>query len=110
MVFGMLAGLNARVLAADAGHLTVYPHSSEACCHHDHGPDTPAAPLTDEEQHCPHDHHHHLCGCLHALPLATEDELGCRLADPVSSLTGVRPESALVPDEPFLGSEKPPLI
>lgn len=110
MVFGMLAGLNARVLAADAGHLTVCPDSSESCCHDDPGSDAPAAPLHDGETHCPQDHHHHLCCYLHALPLAAEDEPGCRLADPTSSLTGVRHESTLMPDGPFLSSEKPPLI
>lgn len=106
MVLGMLAGLSARVLGPDIGHLTV---SSEPCCHHDHGSGTPA-PLDDDKPHCPQDHHHHSCACTHALPLATEDGHGCRLADPTSSLTGVRPESALIPDGPFLGSEKPPLI
>ncbi len=110
MVFGILAGLNARVLAADAGHVVVCTDSSEQCCQDDHGSDAPATPLQDGGQHCPPDHHHHLCCYLHALPLAVEEEPGCRLVDPISSITGVRHESAVLPEGPYLSSEKPPLI
>ena len=109
MVICTLAGLNARVLAADIGRIPVCAQSVDSCCqdHHD-------APAPAEHHHdgdgCPIDHHHHFGCCAQAQPLTVENHLDRKLGVPVSSLLGVLHESEIPPDAPFLGSEKPPLI
>ncbi len=43
--------------------------------------------------------------------MSVDNHFICRLGlIPGSSLLGVRHEGEAIPDEPFLGSEKPPLI
>lgn len=108
MVFCVVAGLGARLLAADIGHVEVCHHAAESCCETDHH-GTP-----DEHHHdgdsCPADHHHHFGCCAHALPLTIDTPWICRLGVPGASLLGVRHEGEIAPEGPFLGSEKPPLI
>lgn len=109
MVICTLAGLNARVLAADASRVAVCVKSADTCCqdHHD-------APAPEEHHHdgddCPTDHHHHFGCCSLAQPLTVENNLNGRLGIPGSSLLGVLHESEVPPEAPVLGSEKPPLI
>jgi hypothetical protein len=109
MVFCVLAGIGSRVLAIDADRANACPQAAEASCHHD------CAGAGQDDHHqdgdkCPPDHHHHFGSCSHALPLSVESEFICRLGVPGSSLSGVRHEGEVPPEEPFLASEKPPLI
>jgi hypothetical protein len=108
MVFSVLAGLNVRVLGAEDRHVGTCSHIEEICCDHSHDP----AP--DDHQHdgekCPQDHHHHHGCCSIAQPLTVENDHLRQPGIPGSSLLGVRHEGDVPPEEPFLGSEKPPLI
>jgi hypothetical protein len=108
MVFCVVAGLNARVLAADAVHVGNCSQAEEICCSHSHG----EAP--DDHQHdgkkCPQDHHHHHGCCSISQPLTVENDHIRQPGIPGSSLLGMRQEAEVPPEEPFLSSEKPPLI
>jgi hypothetical protein len=110
MVFGILAGLNAQVLAADHAHVeTCTMEPAETPCAHSrqdphHGHHHPG------EDHDGNDHHHHHDCCSHAQPLTVENHHLRQPGVPGSSLLGVRHEGEVPPEEPFLGSEKPPLI
>jgi hypothetical protein len=109
MVICTLAGLNARVLAADSGRIAVCVPAADSCCqdHHD-------APATENHHHdgddCPMDHHHHAGCCAQAQPLTVENHFNRSTGIPGSSLLGIVHESELPPEAPVLGSEKPPLI
>jgi hypothetical protein len=109
MVICTLAGLNARVLAADSGRVAVCDQAADSCCH-----DHQDAPAPEEHHHdgddCPVDHHHHIGCCAQAQPLTVENNPDGKLGVPGSSLLGVLHESEVPPEEPVLGSEKPPLI
>ena len=109
MVFCVLAGIHSRVLSSDAEGPDTCSLSVSECC-----PDVCEAGGPDETHHdgdnCPPDHHHHPGCCFHAMPLTVESDLTCRLGVPGSSLTGIRHEGDVPPEEPFLSSEKPPLI
>jgi len=114
LVFGVFAGLNLRVLASDHAHP---PKTGQDCSdHHDHhhpaedlhsphSDDCPTGGKHDGEGH----HHHHGC-CSPAQPLTIENDHLRQPYLPDSSLVGVRHDCEVPPDEPFLGSEKPPLI
>lgn len=108
MVFCVLAGLNVRVLGAESCHVDTCSHIEEICCDHTHQ----QAP--DEQQHdetkCPQEHHHHHGSCPVSQPLTVENDHLRQPGIPGSSLLGVRHEGEVAPEEPFLGSEKPPLI
>ncbi len=109
MVICTLAGLNARVLAADAGRFAVCAPAAESCGHDHHH-----APAPEEHHHdgddCPMDHHHHSDCCAQAQPLTVENHPNRLLGIPDSSLLGFLRESEVAPEAPVLGSEKPPLI
>jgi hypothetical protein len=108
MVFCVMAGVSARAVTADAGRLIACSQVSDHCCG-DHHSEIPEKDHHDDSS-CPlGDHHHHHC-CSSAQPLAMESLLTCRLSVPQSLLIGIRHESEIAPEEPFLGSEKPPLI
>ncbi len=109
MVICTLAGLNARVLAANSGRVAVFAQSVDSCCHDHHD-----APAPEEHHHddddCPMDHHHHAGCCAQAQPLTVENNFNRSLGIPGFSLLDVVYESELPPEAPVLGSEKPPLI
>ena len=110
MILSALAGLNTRVLSADGSRVDVCSLLAESCCQVDpHGATAP------EEHHgsgdeCPPGHHHHACGCSHAIPLMVENDVVCHSGVPDSFLLVFRHEGEVPPEGPFLGSEKPPLI
>lgn len=104
LLFGVLAGLSARVLATQ-GHsiCQACSHADEHGMHHHH-------PGHGHEDCDPDQPHHHDC-CSPVQPLGVENHSPCRLGfSPESLLLGVRHEGELPPEEPFLSSEKPPLI
>lgn len=104
LVFGVLAGLNARVLAADGPRIPVCAHVEHDCGTdegHDHG--------DSHEKHCPLEHHHH-SGCCQNLPLTTASDLALRLSVTESALPVFWHEGEIPPDGPSIGLDKPPLI
>jgi hypothetical protein len=117
MVFCVLAGLNVRSLGADDHHrLVPCPHEVDSCSDdvstsHHHHDDHGHHHENHDGDHDGKDHHHHHECCSQAQPLGMENQFICRLG-PISgsSLLGVRHEGETTPEEPFLGSEKPPLI
>lgn len=104
MVFCVLAGLNVRAIGADHSHLKPQYHAMDSCCGHQEEPAHP-----DDHEHHDGDCHHHHC-CFHAQPLTVESDHFKRFAFLKSHRLHFRHEAELAPDEPFLGSEKPPLI
>ncbi|MGL4399675.1 MAG: hypothetical protein ACRCXD_07380 [Luteolibacter sp.] len=102
LLFGVFAGLNARVLAPQGDSVCLACHHAEDHGTHHHG---------HSHEDCDPDHpHHHDC-CSPVQPLGVENHSPCRLGfSPESFLLGVRQEGELPPEEPFLSSEKPPLI
>jgi hypothetical protein len=108
MVFCVVAGLGARIFAADTSRSAVCAEST-SCCDHSQSAKAPA-----EHQHqgedCPLEHHHHHGCCSHPLPLTLDTALIYRLGIPSGSLLAIRHEGEITPEGPFLGSEKPPLI
>lgn len=109
MVIGVFAGLNSRALALDCGQDDGCREVAKTCCVEIHD-----ASLPQEKHHqgdgCPMDHHHHHVCCSHGLMLGTETAVAVRLAIPQSTALRLRPEADSLPEDPFLGSEKPPLI
>ena len=108
VVFCVVAGLGARSLAANPGHLEVC-ETSQTCCHSPHEAEPPAEHQHDGES-CPLEHHHHHGCCFQPLPLTLDSAVTYRLGVPESALLADRPEGEVTPEGPFLGSEKPPLI
>jgi hypothetical protein len=107
MVFCVLAGLSVRVLAGSDLSAHVHERSAEDCCeNHCHSPNE-----SDPGPHDTHPHHHDGC-CMHAIPLllGIEPQQPCRLGVPHATRMKFCHEGDTPPDEPFLRSEKPPLI
>jgi hypothetical protein len=110
MVFSVFAGLNARVLALDCGTGDDCCEPVESCCVEVHDTSVPEGNHHDGDG-CPveHHHHHHVC-CSHGLLTAADGQSVIRLTPVACGSPQLRPEGDLLPDDPFLGSEKPPLI
>ena len=108
MVLSMFAGLNARVLALDCGPADGCCELAESCCLEVHDTTVPGE-KHHEGDGCPVEHHHHVC-CSHGLMLGTEGQVAVRLGAPGTGVLRLRPEADVLPEDPFLGSEKPPLI
>jgi hypothetical protein len=104
MVFCVMAGLNVRVIGADHSHLEQHPASMEGCCGHEKPPAEP-----HDDGHHDGDCHHHHC-CVQAQPMNMESDHFKRFANPDSRRLALRHEGESPPEEPFLSSEKPPLI
>lgn len=112
LVFSVFVGLNARGLTVNAEHGSGECLLEQTCGHghdhhHHHGPAKEKHRHGGEE--APYDHHHHNC-CHPAMPLTVEIQQICRLGISGLHLFGFRHEGELTPEEPVLGSEKPPLI
>lgn len=108
MIFWVIAGLGARVMAQDTHWLD--PRDSHCCAdHHDADPEE-NSPEQHHESCPPGPHHHHACTCAHSLPLSAEDDWVSRLHVPPFCLLEVSQESETPPEKPFLQLEKPPLI
>jgi hypothetical protein len=107
MLLAVLFGLHLRVLAKDPCEILSLMHQADHSDHHHEG-NLPCDPSHNEK--CPSEHHHH-CGALcHLMPLVSENDFVCRLPLPVSSRLRVIPESDLIPDGPYLSSDRPPII
>jgi len=110
MVFCVLAGLHASAAASDVCRLTACSESADHCNSMDTCGLSSQKDLHHEGDPCPMDHHHHCGDCTHAPALTVESVPACQLGLVGSLVLGVCHESDLPPEEPFLGSEKPPLI
>lgn len=108
MILGVFAGLNARVLALDCGQQDGCCEIAKSCCVEIHDSSVP-----QEKHHegdgCPVEHHHHFC-CSYGLLLGHEEPAAGWHVAVVHHLPQHRPEGDPLPEDPFLGSEKPPLI
>ena len=102
LVLGVSVGLSARVLASSCD-LVLDP-----CCQEQHHSSTTPGDHHDGDN-CPVEHHHQGC-CSLGLLLGMESDMLVRLGVPGTELESFRHEGELVPDEPFLSLEKPPLI
>ncbi|RYD35067.1 MAG: hypothetical protein EOP87_08000 [Verrucomicrobiaceae bacterium] len=112
-VFCVMAGLNARVLGAEFLHVGTcsQTHVEEVCCDHSHDQSPDCQGHEHKDGKCPSEPHHHHHGCCPAgQPLTVENDHFRQPAFFGSSLLGVRHDGEIAPEEPFLGSEKPPLI
>jgi hypothetical protein len=109
MVLGIIAGLHFRTLGGEGHHFSECTESTESCCSSVDDRVHQDSPQHDGDQ-CPLEHsHHHEC-CAHMLPLTFENDKDQRLYTAASSTVKLRHEREIRPDEPYLGSEKPPLI
>lgn len=108
MVICVMAGLNARVLASGVTHAGTCTHAEEVCCDHSH--ERSSGDCQHEGEKCPKDHHHHHGCCSAAQPLTVGSDHFFRPGLLDSLLLGVLHEGDTRPEEPFLSSEKPPLI
>ncbi len=107
-IFCMAAGLSARVLAMDSCAVEDRCETVETCCVERH--DT----TSQKDNHhkgdgCPVEHHHHVC-CSHGLSLGADEEMEFSPVSADSGTSPCRPEGDSLPDDLFLGTEKPPLI
>jgi len=108
MVACVFAGLNVRVLASLTSEVGVCTQAAHACCGEHQDPSGPEQHHPDDG--CPQDHHQHSSCCSQGLTFAFENHQECKLGILRFSYLGVRDDSAIPPDAPTLGSEKPPLI
>lgn len=107
LVLTVFIGLQARVLAKDPCEVMVSMHQGDHCDHH-HEESLPCDP--SHEKNCPAEHHHH-CGIVcHVSPLVSENDFAGRLAEPTSIRLRLRSESELIPEGPYLSSDRPPII
>jgi hypothetical protein len=99
-----MAGLNVRVIGADHAHSNPQHMSADTCCEHEKQPDRP-----HDNGHHDGDCHHHHCS-MQAQPMTLESDHFIRFVTPDSQRLVIRHEGEFPPEEPFLSSEKPPLI
>jgi hypothetical protein len=111
MLLGVFVALSLRAFGIHHFHEETgskCTHSAEIC-----HKSPSVANVGDDDQKdnksCPPDHEHHSC-CSSALPLIVDSDSICWLGILESSLLGVRHDGEVPPEEPFLASEKPPLI
>lgn len=117
MVFFVMVGLPARIVAEDFVQVTSCSEVHHSCehdhsdCGHTHDDHAPCED-GDHDGKCPsgpHHHHHGNC-CIHVMPLDLDRNVSCRLGVPGLLLAAQLHESEAAPEGPFLSSEKPPLI
>jgi hypothetical protein len=107
LVFAVFFGLHARVFAKGPCEAILATHQAGHCDHHHE--ETPPCD-TSHEENCPAEHHHH-CGlsCSFSL-LVTEDTFASLLLAPAFVRLRLQSDSELVPEDPDLSSDKPPII
>ena len=108
LFFCVFVGLNARVFAGNCISTSECGHVVESCCG-DHQVSKAPEENRHDEDSCPMEHHRHTC-CSHGLPVGIDFQVPTKVAVPGSVLLAFLHEGDLPPEEPFLGSEKPPLI
>jgi hypothetical protein len=107
LMLAVLLGLHARVLAKVPCEVIVSTHQADHCDHH-HEESPPCD--SPHEKDCPAEHHHH-CGLgCHVSPLVTEENFASLLLVPAFSRMRLRSESELIPEDPDLSSDRPPII
>lgn len=106
LAIAVFFGLQSRFVAKDPCEVLATMHQKVHSGHHEEN--LPCDPLHDEN--CPPEHHHHCGAVWHLAPLVSENEINVRL--PWLSSSDLRPseESDLIPEDPYLSSEKPPII
>ena len=122
MVLCVIAGLNSQAIAAYCSDPAACSHVADTCCQSGeeidscdatHAGQTHIGEPKDghrEGDDCrADDHHHHTC-CSLGLVLGLDSHGDCKPGVPVSAFAGFRNQGDVPPEEPFLGSEKPPLI
>lgn len=110
MMICVLAGLNSRL----AGEICVDSAGcceivTSACCEGVHEAGSPVQSRHDGDD-CPKGLHHHHVGCVHGFVLGLDPEHPCRPGAPVAMRAGFHHQGDTLPEDPFLSSEKPPLI
>lgn len=110
LMLGMLAGQTSRLAVMDPeGAVQValmFTHTHDHG-HHDH-PEHPCSP--EHDQNCPLEHHHHCAGCIHTMPMASDDRATAGFACLNATRVPYLRESVRLPDPPFDRLDKPPLI
>lgn len=107
LMLAVFVGLHARVLAKGPCEVIVSMHQADHCDHH-HEESPPCD--SSQEKDCPAEHHHH-CGLgCHVSPLVTEENLSSLLLVPAFSRLRLRSDSELIPEDPDLSSDRPPII
>lgn len=111
MIFGVLAGINMHVLAADGGCVVCFDQSEDCCAIGSNASESAVQESrTPEKSKCPGDHLHHPGCCSHVMGLAIVPNPECRFGISYHNLLEFRHEGEAVPDGPYLRLEKPPLI
>gem|GEM_PF-2891773 len=101
MILGLLTG---GPLRAEGCSNSCQPPVSNDCCE-GHGQEK-----GHPESQCPEGHHHHGMGCHVSPAMTAEDEEHLGLTAISHEGSSCRPQSEVIPEGPFLSSEKPPLI
>ena len=112
MLFCVMTGLSARVLATELGRAVECTHLENACCDDEQRPDAHEGHSHDHDgEDCPPGHHHHHDCCFgHAAPLTLDHISMVKLRLPNSFLLAVIHDQEAPPEGPYLIAEKPPLI
>jgi|GEM_PF-2063298 hypothetical protein len=107
LVVAVFFGQYARVMAQDPCQVLASQYQNDHPDHH-HEDHTPCDPSHDED--CPSHHHHHCGTVCQVVPLISENEIKCGAPWRLSDNLRPRQESELMPEDPYLSSEKPPII
>ena len=108
LILCVLAGLNARAFAVNCISTSECGQAVETCCEDQQGSKT-SQEHQHGEDHCPTEHHRHTC-CSHGMPIGIDFQVPTRISVSGSVFFAFLHEEDLLPEEPFLASEKPPLI
>jgi hypothetical protein len=107
LVVAVFFGQYARVMAKDPCEVIASQYQNDHPDHH-HEEHLPCDPSHDED--CPSHHHHHCGTVCQVVPLICENEVKCGAPWRLSDNLRPRQESDLMPEDPYLSSEKPPII
>jgi len=107
LVVVVFFGQHSRALAKDTCEVTASQHQKDHPdhCHDDHLPCD-----SSHDKDCPSHHHHHCGTTCHFTPLISENDIKCRAPWCLADNVRPRQDSDLMPEDPYLSSEKPPII
>lgn len=109
MMFGVFAGLSARLAAGSDRHVVITHSHAHEGDHHHHPHELPGEEHHDEDcPDAPHEHHHVFCCSPLVLGLERVDE-GCRPGESGHHVALQRSNEA-APDGPYPELDTPPLI
>lgn len=107
LALGIIAGLNARALAEDPCETLAECHDHH---HHDDHQHHESPCDSGQDGKCPADHHHHH-GCVcPVMPLIPNIDQSVRLGCSSFRLARWVEQKQRIPEGPFLGMDKPPLV